>query len=32
MFKVKPNAKGQRTGSGELSIEFELKWDENGNV
>ena len=30
-FEVKAEREGPTDGSGELSIEFELEWDENGN-
>ncbi len=30
-FEVKAERDGPTDGSGELSIEFELEWDENGN-
>jgi len=30
-FEVKAEREGPRDGAGELSIEFELEWDENGS-
>ena len=30
-FEVKAEREGPETGPGELSIEFELEWDENGD-
>jgi len=30
-FEVKAEREGPADGSGELSVEFELEWDENGN-